>query len=460
MSVPLRRPARTTTVVPVSAVRPRPVLGLADVVALIVGTVVGAGIFRTPPLVAANAGSEILLLAAWALGGAISLMGALCYAELASAYPSVGGEYHYLTRAFGEKTGFLFVWARMSVIQTGSIALLAYVLGDYASQLYRLGPHSPAIYAALAIVVLTALNTRGVRQGKTAQKLLTTIEVVGIVTLIAIGFLFAGARQSEGAPAAEAAATPAFGLVMVFVLLAYGGWNEAAYVSAEVRDARRNMTRALLLSLGLVTALYVAMNWALVAVLGLSGVARSKAVAADLVQRTVGGPGAQLVSLLIVIAAATSANAALFTGGRALYAFGRDFRTFAPLGRWHARSGTPATALRVQGAIALALVLFGALTRRGFETMVDYTAPVFWLFFMLTGISLLVLRVREPGAPRPFRVPLYPLTPLAFCATSAYLLYSSIMYTGVGALAGLGVLASGAIVFGIAYRRRRRRSTS
>src|SRR5918996_1112111 len=147
MSVPLRRPPSSTQTRTRSGavVRPRPVLGLASVVALIVGTVVGAGIFRTPPLVAANAGSEILLLAAWALGGAISLMGALCYAELASAYPSVGGEYHYLTRAFGEKTGFLFVWARMSVIQTGSIALLAYVLGDYASQLYRLGPHSPAI---------------------------------------------------------------------------------------------------------------------------------------------------------------------------------------------------------------------------------------------------------------------------------------------------------------------------
>jgi amino acid transporter len=215
------------------------------------------------------------------------------------------------------------------------------------------------------------------------------------------------------------------------------------------------MTRALLLSLGLVTALYVALNWAVLAALGLPGVARSEAVAADLVQRTLGAPSAHLASVLIVIAASTSANAAIFTGGRALYAFGRDFPNFARLGHWHATAGTPASALRVQGAVALALVLFGALTRRGFETMVEYTAPVFWLFFLLTGASLLVLRAREPDTPRPFRVPLYPLTPVVFCATSAYLLYSSVVYTGVGALVGLGVLAIGGVVLAVASRRRR-----
>ena len=455
MSMPLRRLA-PSTVQRRAAVRPRPVLGLGDVVALIVGTVVGAGIFRTPPLVATHASSEAMMLGAWALGGAISLMGALCYAELASAYPNAGGEYHYLSRAFGPRTGFLFVWARMSVIQTGSIALLAFVLGDYASQLYRLGPYSSALYAGTTIVLLTALNTAGVRQGKLAQNLLTILVVAGIVALITAGLLFTGPPGTGPSAPAAAAAAPAFGLVMVFVLLTYGGWNEAAYVSAEVLDARKTMTRALVLSLGLVTVLYVAMNWALLATLGLPGVARSDAVAADLVHRALGGPGAHLVSALIVVAAATSANAATFTGGRALYAFGRDFRTFGWLGRWQAGAGTPASALRLQGAVALGLVFFGALTRRGFETMVEYTAPVFWLFLLLTGASLLVLRRREPGSPRPFRVPLYPVTPLVFCATSAYLLYSSIMYTGVGALVGLGVLAMGGVVLAVASRRRRR----
>jgi amino acid transporter len=434
-----------------AAAAPRPVLGLADTVALVVGTVIGAGIFRTPPLVAANAGSETTVMAAWALGGAFSMIGALCYAELASAYPNAGGEYHYLTRAFGRKLGFLFAWARMSVIQTGSIALLAFVLGDYASQLYRFGPYSSAVYAAATVLILTVLNVAGVRQGRVAQNLLTTVEVVGVLLIVVAGIVLAGGRVPVATVAAPAA-TPAFGLVMVFVLLTYGGWNEAAYLSAEIRDPRRNMVRAFLVSLGLVTVLYLVVNWALLAALGLPAVARSEAVAADVMRGALGDGGARLLSVLIVVSAATSANAAVFTGARTLYALGRDFPRLARLGHWNGGARTPANALLVQGAFAIALVVLGAFTRKGFETMVEYTAPVFWLFFLLSGVSLLVLRRREPDAPRPFRVPLYPLTPLVFCATSAYLLYSSLMYTGVGALVGLAVLVAGIAVLALTAR--------
>jgi amino acid transporter len=436
-------------------------LGLGDTVALVVGTVIGAGIFRTPPLVAAHASSETMVLAAWALGGLVSLVGALCYAELASAYPNAGGEYHYLTRAFGRRIGFLFAWARMSVVQTGSIALLAFVLGDYASQLYRLGPYSSSVYAALAVVLLTGLNALGVRQGKLAQNVLTSAEIGGVVALIGCSLWLAGSPAP--APMAVASAhsvTPAFGLVMVFVLLTYGGWNEAAYLSAEIRDPRRNMARAFVLSIGLVTVLYLALNWALVAALGLSGVARSEAVAAEVMQRALGDGGARLVSALVVIAAATSANAAIFTGARTIYALGRDFPGFSRLGRWNGSADTPVNALFAQATFALALVGLGALTRHGFETMVEYTAPVFWLFFLLTGASVLVLRARDPRTPRPFRVPLYPLTPLAFCATSAYLLYSSLAYTGVGAVVGVAVLGLGVVALALAARRARRTSRS
>ena len=152
------------------------------------------------------------------------------------------------------------------------------------------------------------------------------------------------------------------------------------------------------------------------------------------------------------MSAFTSVNAAVFTGARTAYAFGRDFRAFSLLGRWHGGADGPVNALLVQGAVALALVILGALTRRGFETMVEYTAPVFWLFFLLVGISVFVLRRREPDAPRPFRVPFYPVTPLVFCATCAYLLYSSLAYTGLGALVGLGVLATGAVVLALIQR--------
>ena len=436
-------PAATT------AAAPRPTLSLADAIGIIVGVVIGAGIFKTPALVAGNVGDTPTLVFAWILGGLISLIGALCYAELASTYPDAGGDYHFLTRAFGPRLSFLFAWGRLTVIQTGSIALLAFVLGDYASAVLSLGAYSTPLYAAMVIAVLTLLQMAGAPRAAFAQNLLTAMEILGVLLVAFVGLFTPG-----GGPAASAAAaTPAgFGLVMVFVLLTYGGWNEASYVSAEVHEPGRNMVRALVLSILVVTMLYVAVNIALVRGLGLAGLAASKAPAADLLERLTGRGTAVLVSVMVVISTLTSINATIFTGARSAYAVGRDFTPFRVLGRWHAGRQTPANALLVQAIVALLLVGVGTLTRRGFETMVEYTAPVFWTFILLAGIALFVLRRREPARPRPFRVPFYPLTPLVFCMTCAYLLYSSLAYTGFGALLGVAVVAVGAVVLLVSSR--------
>ena len=436
-------PAATT------AAAPRPTLSLADAIGIIVGVVIGAGIFKTPALVAGNVGDIATLVFAWILGGLISLIGALCYAELASTYPDAGGDYHFLTRAFGPRLSFLFAWGRLTVIQTGSIALLAFVLGDYASAVLPLGAYSTPLYAAMVIAVLTLLQMAGAPRAAFAQNLLTAMEILGVLLVAFVGLFTPG-----GGPAASAAAaTPAgFGLVMVFVLLTYGGWNEASYVSAEVHEPGRNMVRALVLSILVVTMLYVAVNIALVRGLGLAGLAASKAPAADLLERLTGRGTAVLVSVMVVISTLTSINATIFTGARSAYAVGRDFAPFRVLGRWHAGRQTPANALLVQAIVALLLVGVGTLTRRGFETMVEYTAPVFWTFILLAGIALFVLRRREPARPRPFRVPFYPLTPLVFCMTCAYLLYSSLAYTGFGALLGVAVVAVGAVVLLVSSR--------
>lgn len=433
---------------PTAETTPRAVLGLRDAIGLIVGTVVGVGIFRTPSLVAEHAGSMSVALLAWLAGGLVSLLGALCYAELASAYPNTGGDYHYLTRAFGRKLGFLFAWARLSVVQTGAIALLAFVLGDYANELLQLGPWGSPLCAGAMVVVLTATNILGVRQGATTQNVLTALEVTGILLIVLAGL--AAQPAAAAVSMSGAAASPGtFGLVMVFVLLTYGGWNEAAYLSGEVRDPGRTMVRALVWSLGLVTALYLLINWTFLTTLGVAGVAGSKAVAADVVQVAFGPQGARLTGALVVVAALTSINAAIFTGARSSYAVGRDFGALGFLGRWHPITRTPVNALLTQGVTALALVGLGGLTRSGFETMVEYTAPVFWLFLCLTGVALFVLRRRDPARPRPFRVPFYPLTPLAFCVTSGYLVYSSLAYTGIGALVGVAVLAAGTLGFAL-----------
>ncbi|MEH2106821.1 APC family permease [Nostoc sp.] len=431
---------------------PKLSLTLPDAVALIVGVVIGAGIFETPALVASQAGSDIAVLLFWLIGGVVSLVGALCYAELATVYPDVGGAYYYLKRAFGRKVAFLFAWARMTVIQTGSIALLAFVFGDYVSQIWRLGTFSSSLYAAIAIALLTALNIVGLQQGKWTQNLLSAAKVLGLLLVVIIGLT---AIPNSATPV-KSASSGTWGLAMVFVLLSYGGWNEAAYISAEIQDGRRNIVRSLMWSIGIITAIYFLINLAYLRGLGLANMSQSEAVAADLMRSIWGAPGALFISVLIAIATLGATNATIFTGARTNYALGQDFALFGFMGHWQQRPSSPTFALLLQAAIALALVFLGTLTRKGFETMVDYTAPIFWFFFLLSGISLLVLRIREPHIVRPFRVPFYPFTPLLFCAVCGYLLYSSLVYTGVGAVAGVLVVAAGIpVLFWNNYRQGR-----
>jgi basic amino acid/polyamine antiporter, APA family len=421
-------------------------LSTLDATVLVVGLVLGVGIFRTPQLVAASSSTVEVFLLLWAAGGLVSLVGAFCYAELASAYPHAGGEYHFVSRALGPGVGFLFAWSRMTVLQTGSIAILAYVFADYAAPLLGLPAAATPALAAAAVVILTAINVLGLRPGRAAQYTLTIVEVAGLLAVIAAGLLLPGAGPTAAAHG-PAARTPSLGMAMVFVLLTFGGWSEAAYLSAEVRDRRRGISRALLGGIAIITALYLLANLAYLRGLGLAGVEGSATVAADLVARALGPAGAGLVSVVVMVSALSSANAAMITGSRCNFALGRDHRRLSFLAAWRDRRGTPANALLLQGAVALLLVGFGAIARSGFETMVAYTAPVFWLILLLTGVSLFVLRRQDPGTPRPFRVPLYPLTPALFCAASAFMLYSSLAFAGPGALLGLAVMAAGIPVF-------------
>ncbi len=385
------------------------------------------------------------MLLAWVVGGALSIVGALCYAELASSYPQAGGDYNYLRRAYGPKPAFLYAWSRLTVIQTGSIVLLSYVVGDYMRQIVDIGPWSSAIYAATTVAFLTLCNWLGIRQGTRLQNALTTVEVLGLVLVVAAGLFFV----PDAVPLAfaeEGSDGSALGLVLVFVLLTYGGWNEAVYMTAEMRDAKRWMPRILTLSLIVIAALYVLVNLAYLRVLGIDGMASSDAVAADMMRVAFGERGAAAMSVIVVVAALTSANATMITGARSVYAVGLDFPALSFIGRWDERNGSPRMAMLVQGALSLLLVAVAAGTFDGFRVAVEYTAPVFWLFFLLVGISLFVLRRRDPSVDRPFRVPLYPALPLLFCATSAYMLYSSLAYTGAGALAGVAVLFAGSLL--------------
>jgi len=440
------------------ATHPQQLLSVPDGIFLVAGMVIGVGIFKLPGLVAGNAASAMQFFAAWIVGGVACLCGALVYAELASRYPETGGEYTFLRHGLGEGAGFVFAWSRMTVIQTGAIAAVSFVFGEYASQIVSFGAQSNAIWAAIGVAVLTALNLLGTPQSKGLQKVMEVLLIISLA-VIAIGGIAIGS-----APAAPAQASGggggSFALMMIFVLYTFGGWNEGAYLAGEVRDARRNMVKVLAGGLLLVTALYLLVNWGYYAALGLSGIRDSKAIAVDTMRLIAGQSAALLVALIVCVSAITTINAAIFTGARTNWALGRDYRAFAFLGNWRASGSTPANALLIQGAIVLLLIYAGSTTRDGFEAMVAYGLPVFWTFLFLTGITLFVFR-RNQQIPA-FRVPLYPVVPIAFLAMCGFMIWSSFDYVanspygpkfGNLVLAGIVVMALGIPLYFLARRK-------
>ena len=429
---------------PISA--PKPTLRLIDAIVLIIGIVVGAGIFRAPSVVASNTSSEYWFLGVWILGGIISIIGALCYSELSSTFPNAGGDYHFLKLAFGKRFSFLFAWARITVTQTGSIAILAYIAGDYLSQLFPIGAFSSTYYALIIIILISLFNILGIQFGTGIQKFLISLQFIGIFVIVVTGLLTEPSTSlsiSESHTHFTPSSTASISLALIFVLLTFGGWNEAAYISSELKSGSKKMTFVLVASIVVITSIYLLINISFLRVLGLEGIANSEAVGVDVMSATLGERGVVLIGLLVVLSALTSLNTTVFTGARSNYALGKDFQTLSFLGRWNGSKSAPINSLILQGVIAIILVIFGAFTRNGFESMVDFTAPVFWFFFLFTGISLFILRKKYPNVQRPFKVPLYPFTPMLFVAFCGYMLYSSLSYTGIGSLVSVAVLIAG-----------------
>ena len=397
-------------------------------VALIVGIVIGAGIFKTPSLVAGISGDAGWALVLWLAGALISIVGALCYAELCTAYPNAGGDYHFLHRAFGRNISFIYGWSRATIINTGSIALLAFVFGDYMSTLVNLGAYSSAIWALFIVIFLTAVNLAGIHASSRMQDWLTATEVIGLLAVIAAGFWVDAPASGAIQWFAQAPAPSQWGLCLVFVLLTFGGWNEAAYISAEVKGGPRTMVWVILVSMVILTIIYMLVNTALLLGLGLSGLSQSKTAASDLLGFAFGPWAQKALGLFVAIAALTSINATMFVGARTNFAVGSDWKALRKLGQWQLDIGSPKQALLLQALISISLIALGTQEADGFSAMVEFTAPVFWGFLFMVGLALLWLRQSDPNTTRPFKVPLYPVLPLIFCAACAWLTYSSITY--------------------------------
>jgi len=460
---------------PPQSITPR--LGLWDAVSIIIGIVVGTAIFRSPSSVFANSHGPQQAMVLWMVGGVLSWCGAVCYAELATTYPRDGGDYVYLTRAFGPWCGFLFGWAQLTIVLSGNIAIMAYAFADYA---VRLWPEwlEYAIWLTIApVIALSLVNAVGVVVGKSAQNLLTVGKVIGLVALVVVGLL-AGDAKPQAAITANDGADVSIGLALVFVLYAYGGWNHAAYVAAEVRDQRRNLPRALLIGLACITMIYLAVNATYLAVLGFDGARQTATPAADVMEHAVGAWGGSAISILVMLSALSAINGMILTGSRIYAVWGADYSALAWLGAWNRRAGAPVAAIGLQAVVAVVLiVLVGTALGRnsfdaslnfvglsglpwerhssGFETLIAGSAPAYWGLCLLTGVAVFILRIVDRTIERPFSIPFFPWPAVVFCGLCLYMLTASIKYASWLVLVGVTPLALGMVVWLLVRRSRR-----
>lgn len=447
-------------------------LSVLDSVSMIVGIVIGTGIFVLPGLVAANVGSSGSLLACWVAGGVVSMMGAVCYAELIARFPRDGGDYQFLKECYGPHAGFVFAWTQFWVVRPGTIASMAYIFGQNARNLFTPETDiSAATYWAIGLItVITLLNLLGIRTGKNLQNMLTFLKVAGLVTV------FVAAFTVPLAPSSQTTASVPFanlGQAMIFVMFAFGGWTDIAFVGAEVKDPERKAFPVMALGVLALTLIYLAMNAAYLWALGFDGVRGKMTAASDTAGAAMGAWGARFVIALILVATAGALNGVVLTGSRIYYAFGQDHKFFSWLGRWNPRLGTPTNSLIVQGLLTCGLtwLVSSEFWHRLFATaadakynpddalnrLVNYTTPAYWFFVALAVLSIYFFRLKQRGEVGGIRPPGYPVTPALFAAVCGALIYSSLDYAinqGVyEAVWSAGFVVVGVIVALITVRR-------
>jgi amino acid transporter len=370
-----------------------------------------------------------LTLAVWVAGGLLALVGALCVAELATTWPQAGGPYVYLSETLGRGCGFAYAWVEFWIVRPGNLGAVAFVLAKYAlawePAASSPGTLHPTPVACLAIVGLSLVNAAGLRAGKRAQNVLTAAKVAGLAGVFVVS-LFSSAPASPVTPTLPAEGSLA--LALILVMFAYGGWADISLVAAEVRQPQRNLLRALVGGTVLVALIYVCLNAAFLRSLGVTGMIDSRAVAADILELRMGALGRQAISLLVVVSCLGALNGMLLSGARVPYALGRHHPTFQWLGQWHLARGVPLRSLVGQTAVTLGLIAAFGRDARSFERLVVFTAPFYWGFIALVGAALLVRRWKLSRPERSFRVPLYPLTPIIFMASSAWMAWAACRY--------------------------------
>jgi basic amino acid/polyamine antiporter, APA family len=436
----------------------RRVLGLWSAMSIVVGTIIGSGIFLVPRAMIQQVGSPEWVFAVWIFGGLLSLAGALSYAEMAAAIPEAGGEYAFLREAYGPFWGYIYGWTQMWVAKSGSIATLAtgffYYLANFYPQLEQVlfsmalpfgagGAPLTISYGQLlamgVILFLAVVNYFGVEVGGDVQVAVTVLKVVLILGIIAVGFSAAGASSSNLRTAVPATGgINAFFAALVAALWAYDGWNNLSMVSSEIRQPQRNLPIALILGTMIVMAIYLVTNLAYFMVLPADAVAQSPRVAAEMMRRAWGDFGASAVSVAAMVSIFAALNGSILSGARVPYAMARDGRFFAAVARVHPRHRTPSVSILLMSGWAAVLVLSGT-----FEQLFTYVIFASWILYGMTTAGVIVLRRKRPDLHRPYRTLGYPVVPVLFVISSALLLGSTLLQSPWESAKGIGIILLG-----------------
>ena len=433
----------------------RRVLGPFDATAVVIGAIVGVGIFFTPGRVAALAGD--LALWTWALGGFIALLGALTFAEIGGMYPRTGAQYAALRDAYGPAVGFLYVVCNATAIQAGAIAIIALIAVQNAATALTGGELSPfaAPFAAIGLTVLIAgANIRDVRAGAHIQNITTAAKLLALIAVVLVGVSFTG-EPAPARPVVTASPFVALATGLVPVLFAFGGWQQALWIGGEVRDPTRNVPRAIIGGVGVVVLIYLGTNWAYLHLLGVGGVAHSQALAADAVGVLFPGLAARAVAGAVAISALGVLNAQILTGPRLIYALAHDRRFFPIFGRIHATLGTPVPAIVLLSTTAMVLLLAAGFD--GVDRLLTGVVLVDGIFFTLTAAASIVLLRRHPRATRPIRTPGFPVVPILFVLAEIGVIIGSWLQPNVrsAAIVGLVWIAAAYVLYRLRFRDRR-----
>lgn len=424
------------------------VLGLFSIIGIVIGAMIGSGIFINPSLVARGLGSPLLMMAAWVAGGALSFFGALALAELGAVYTQAGGVYVYLREAYGGLIAFLFGWTIFLVIESGTVAALAVGFSTkYLPFLVDVSNVQAKVISVALILVLAAINICGVKKGAFLTNVLTSIKFVALIGVCAIIFLFAdGDAGNFVMPVHFASATGGlvgnFGIALVAVLWAYKGWETSTYCAGEIQNPQRKLPLGIFIGTVAVTFLYILANLAYLYVFPAARMAGSNSIAADAVQAAIGPVGASIVALVILTSITGTCNGHILTSPRVLYAMAVDGHFFSRLAAVHPQYRTPHVAIAAVALWACILCISGT-----FEQLFTYVIFGSWIFMGLTVGGVMVLRRKRPDLSRPYRTWGYPWTPLLFIASAVFLVGNSLVTSFWNSLVGLGIIATGIPVY-------------